>query len=369
MVVAAGSLTVSAYAQPLGGAIIGAQNIGPAEKKAIEDHVALHIKDLGGDDPERVRKAKNALVNPVLEQAVSVPFRLEYSRILLDAKLGELCTSKNETVAINALRLAGEVSENGTLGLVEEGLKDSRSAVRYAAVFAAGRAFEQAMPATRPVAVTVAKLEQMVAGVARAMNKDKEETLIVDAASRSLLSAAQIDRPKHESVGRSAATEVCKGLGKRVGAAGPEDLMIIEAGQRAAAQFTEMLGGAKGAQFDKDARKEAAALGGELAAWVVRQINTPSIPQLARDDAADVAAKKRKDREPFKTILATGENTVLSAIKSAGMAPPAARLVPAFDLADRSGDANVVVQMKDWLVRDVLAKAPFEISADRFKLK
>lgn len=369
LIVASGAMTSSVWAQPLGGGVINAGNIGAGEKKAIEDHVALHIKDLGGDDPEKIRKAKNALVNPLLEPAVSVPFRLEYSRVLAASGLGELCKSKNETAAINALRLAGEVAENEMLGLVEEGFKDTRSAVRYAAVFAAGRAFEQVMPADRSVAATSSKLEQVVRGVVTAMNKDKEETLIIDAASRSLLSAARVERPRYESIGKLASAEVCKGLSKRVAAAGPDDLTIVEAGQRAAAQFGEILGGAKGPQFDKDARKEAVTLAGELAAWVVRQINTPKIPQVAKNDAADEAAKKRKDREPFKTVLATAENAVLSAIKSAGVNPPAARLVPAFDLADRGGDANVVVQTKDWLIRDVMAKAPFEISADRFKLK
>ncbi|XVJ58336.1 MAG: hypothetical protein HEQ23_02620 [Tepidisphaera sp.] len=368
LMVAAGVTVPSVMAQPLAAGVIGAANIGETEKKTIEDFVALHIKDLASGEAEKVRKGKNALVNPLLERVVSVPFRLEYSRVLLAADLANLCKDKNDTVAINALRLAGEVAENGTVALVEEGFKDTRSAIRYAAVFAAGRSFEQVMPAGRAVAVTSGRLEQLVRSTAAVMNKDKEEALVVDGASRALLAAARVDFAKYEGVGKSAMVEVAKGLSTRLAKAGPDDTTIVEAGQRAATQFTETLGGAKGAQIDKDARKEAATLGGELAAWVVRQLNTAKIPQIAKGDEAEEATKKRKEREPFKTTLAAAENVVLSALKASGANPPMARLVPAFDQGDRGGDANVVVQTKDWLIRDVLAKAPFEVSADRFKL-
>jgi hypothetical protein len=368
LMVAAGVAVPSVMAQPLAAGVIGAANIGETEKKTIEDFVALHIKDLASGEAEKVRKGKNALVNPLLERVVSVPFRLEYSRVLLAADLANLCKDKNDTVAINALRLAGEVAENGTVALVEEGFKDTRSAIRYAAVFAAGRSFEQVMPAGRAVAVTSGRLEQLVRSTAAVMNKDKEEALVVDGASRALLAAARVDFAKYEGVGKSAMVEVAKGLSTRLAKAGPDDTTIVEAGQRAATQFTETLGGAKGAQIDKDARKEAATLGGELAAWVVRQLNTAKIPQIAKGDEAEEATKKRKEREPFKTTLAAAENVVLSALKASGANPPMARLVPAFDQGDRGGDANVVVQTKDWLIRDVLAKAPFEVAADRFKL-
>lgn len=371
LMVAAGVAVPNVMAQPVGPlsqAIIGAASIGEAEKTAIEAHVALHLKDLASGEPEKVRKAKTALVNPLLERVVSVPFRLEYSRVLLAADLEALCKDKNDTIAINALRLAGEVAENGTVALVEEGLKDTRSPIRYAAVFAAGRTFEQVMPAGRAVAVTAGRLEQLVKSVTAVMNNGKEEMLVVDGASRALLAGARVDIAKYESVGRSAMLEAAKGLSTRVAKAGPDDTTVVDAAQRAATQFTDMLGGARGTQIDKDARKEAAILGGELAAWVVRQLNTPKIPQIARGDAPEDATKKRKDREPYKATLAAAENSVLSAVKASGANPPAARLVPAFDQGDRGGDANVVVQTKDWLISDVLAKAPFEISADRFKL-
>jgi hypothetical protein len=365
----AGTLTPRAFAQPLADAVARASNIGAAETKAIEDHLAIHIKDFTSGDPEKIRRARNALVNPLLEDGVSVPFRLEYSKQLSSAKLGDLCKDKNETIAINALRLAGEVAENESIGFVESGFSDTRQAVRYAAIFAAGRVFEQMMPESRAVAATSTRLELLVASVTKVLNKDKEDALIVDAASRALLAAARVNRPRYDAVGKSASIEVAKGLAARVAKAGADDMVLIDAGHRAAEQFAGVLAGVGGAQVDKEARTQAAALGGELAAWVARRINDGKVPQVLRGDEKGEEAKKREARKPFGNILATAENTVLSALKASGATVQGARLVPAFEVGDRSGDANVVVQINDWLVKTILAKAPFDLTGDRFKTK
>jgi hypothetical protein len=365
----AGAITPRAFAQPLADAVVRAGNIGAAETKAIEDHLATHLKDFTSGDPEKIRRARNALVNPLLEDGVSVPFRLEYSKQLSATKLGDLCKDKNETIAINALRLAGEVAENESIGFVESGFSDTRQAVRYAAIFAAGRVFEQMMPESRAVAATSTRLELLVTSVTKILNKDKEDALIVDAASRALLAAARVSRPRYDAVGKAASIEVAKGLAARVAKAGSDDMVIIDAGHRAAEHFAAVLAGVGGTQVDKEARTQAASLGGELAAWVARRINDGKVPQVLKGDEKDEEAKKREARKPFGNILATAENTVLSALKASGATVQGARLVPAFEAGDRSGDANVVVQINDWLVKTILAKSPFDLTGDRFKTK
>lgn len=358
-------LTAAAFVTPVLGqpgsglpqGVVGSATIGSSEQKAIDDHVARWLGDLSSKEADKVKKAREALVAPVLEQNVTVPFRLAYSQALVAGKLGDLCKSDQETTAINALRLAGEVAEIQTVGLVREGFSDKRSAVRYAAVFAALRTFEQMSPATRAVAIPSNTAEQLVSSVASALNKDKEEVLIVDAASRALLSAARIDRPKYEGVSKQASVEVCAGLAKRLAAAGKDDATVVEAGVRAAGQFQALLGGAKGAQVDAGVRKEAAGLGADLIAWVCRQLNAGAVPQQ------DV-----KGREAYAVALAAGENTVLSAVKAAGTPVPGAVLVPSFQLATKGGDAKVVVDATR-MVSDVLGKPPFDLPASRFKLK
>lgn len=366
--VAASGLAVRAEAQ-LDASIVNASTISAAQQQKITDHVKTHMAELSGGDPEKVKKAKNALTTPTLEPAVSVPFRLAYSQTLMDEKLATLCKDTNETVAINALRIAGEVAENQTIGLVQDGMKDKRSAVRYAAVFGAMRTFDQIAAPGRSVAATVSKLESLVRDVAETMNKDKEEPLVIDGASRALLAGAKVTQDKWDVVGKQSAVEVCKGLGKRVATATADDLVLIESAQRAVGQFGDILAGAKGPQFDKDARRETAGLAGDLAAWVVRQINAGKVEQsLAADETAD-KARKAEQRKFYGAVLATAENAVLSAVKASGATPPAARLVPAFSAGDRQGDANVVVQTRDWLIRDILAKDPFSLPATRFVTK
>lgn len=368
LVLAVGSLSPSALAQVgvgLPANVVNAPNIGPAEQKAIDEHVEKWMKDLGLDEAEKVKKAREALAGPVMEQNISVPFRLAYSKALVDAKLADLCKSKNDTIAINALRLAGEAAETQSIALLKDGFADKRTSVRYAAVFGAMRAFEQVAPPPgnpngRAPAVASGTLEQLVVSVAAAMNKDKEESLVVDAASRALLAAAGIDRPKFEGVAKTAAVELCRGLSKKVIAAGKDDWTIIEAAGRAASQFQQALGGAKGAQVDADIRKEAAGLGGDLIAWVCRQLNAGVVPEGGNTDG--------KGREPYGVALASGENVVLYAVKAAGGPLPGAKLVPAFGQGNRQGDAKVVVDAGT-MIAETLTKAPFNLPADRFALK
>ena len=256
--------------------------------------------------------------------------------------------------------VAGEVAEIQTVAFVRDGFADKRSSVRYGAVFASLRTFEQVMPATRAVAIPANTLEQLVTAVGGAMGKDKEEALTVDAASRSLLAAARIDRTKYEGVAKAGALEVCRGLSKKVAAAGKDDWTVIEAAERASTQFQGLLGGAKGAQVDATVRKEAAGLGGDLIAWICRQLNADVIQQAAKSDP--------KARDPYGLALAAGENTVLSAVKAAGLPVPAAVLVPAFQQGTKGGDAKVVVEAGR-ITNEILAKAPFELPATRFVLK
>lgn len=366
LVLAVGSLSPSALAQVgvgLPANVVNAPTIGAAEQKAIDEHVERWMKDLALDEAEKVKKAREALAGPVMEQNISVPFRLAYSKALVDAKLADLCKSKNDTVAINALRLAGEAAETQTIGLLKDGFADKRTSVRYAAVFGAMRTFEQVAPPAgnpsgRAPAVASGTLEQFVTAVAAAMNKDKEDALVVDAASRALLAAAGIDRPKFEGVAKSAAVEACRGLSKRVAAAGKDDWTMIEAAGRAASQFQQALGGARGSQVDAEVRKEAAGLGGDLIAWVCRQLGAGAVPE----------GSDNKARDAYKVALASGENVVLSAVKAAGGVVPGAKLVPNFEQGNKQGDVKVVVDAEA-MIRELLAKAPLSLPADRFALK
>lgn len=350
--------TSSAYAQ-LGQDVVAAQSISAAQQTQITDHITKNIEDLKKGTPEVIKRAKNALTSPLLEANVSVPFRLSYSEALVAAKLGDLCKDKDDSIAINALRVAGEVAENQMITLIEEALTDKRVSVRYAAAFAASRTFEQIGVPNRSIAATAGKTDSLVRNLAKVLADTKEDLLVVDGVSRAMLAAARIEEPRMASTSTAAISEVSKGLGKRIAAAGPEDKAIVESAQRAVQQMGDTFNGAAGTKVDKDARREAAGLAGDLAAWAVRQIA----------DGKVTLDKKDPQRQHFQNVLATAENTILSAVKASGATPSGARLVPAFESATREGDASVVVQTRDWLVGGILTKAPFELPADRFKLK
>lgn len=355
----AASMSATSVQAQLGQDVAGSGSISATQSTQIKDHIAKHLADLQSEDPDVMKRAKNALTAPLLETNVSVPFRQAYSDALLAADLAKVCKHKNDAVAINALRVAGEVAENQMITLVQDAFTDTRSSVRYAAVFAAGRTFEQMAVPGRAIAATPGKAEELVRSIAKVLNDSKEDTLVVDGASRALLAAAKIEEPRAASTATAALIEVSKGLSKRLSAASADDKAVVESSLRAVQQIGDAFNGSNGSKIDKDARMEAAGLAGELAAWVVRQVAGGKV-SLDKNDAA---------RKSYQTALAAAENTILFAVKASGATPPPARLVPAFEQVNREGDAAVIVQMRDWLVANVLAKAPFNLPADRFKLK
>jgi hypothetical protein len=132
--------------------LIHKNEISAGDRQTIKTVVDANKAGLSGTAAE-IKKAREVLVAPLEKDGVSVPFRVAYSNALIEAGgLAALATDKNDLIAANALRIAGQGATGNTMKIVLDGLKDARPQVRYAATVAARAAFTAARnnPALSP---------------------------------------------------------------------------------------------------------------------------------------------------------------------------------------------------------------------------
>ncbi len=106
--------------------------LSPADAAAIASFAEQQIARLRDPDPAMAQKARKALVDPVLGESVTVPFRLEYAKALT-ARLTELTKGQDPMLAATALRVAGVIATATTERVLQEGLKSAVPATRFAA--------------------------------------------------------------------------------------------------------------------------------------------------------------------------------------------------------------------------------------------
>jgi|GEM_PF-1688315 len=364
--IALAGLAAPARAQSLDSAIVSASSLSATQKDTLTAFVKEHMPGLASGEADRVKKARNALTQPLLENAVTVGFRSTLSELLVAEKLDALCKDKTELVAINALRLAGELTTPEARAMLLDGMADKRAAVRYASVFAAIRTFEQAAPASRFPAMNADGMTPLIEALSKAMTSEKEAN-IADAAARALLAASKIEKAKYESIRPAALQALTAGLTSKLKAASKDDRLIIETAQRAAASLRDDLS-ARGAQMPEDQRKLAVGLAGDMLACISRLVQSGGMPQLAREESKAEADAKKESRKLYSNAVTTAENIVLFALRASGQPTGTSTLGRSFEEASKDGDARFVVQFGD-LASSTLAKPPFAFEPDRFKTK
>ncbi len=352
-------------------AIVSASPLDAAQKAVIEKYVKDRMGDLAGAEvidakvALAIKKARTELTAPLEMKSVSVPFRQEYSRVLMAEKLAELSKDKKDIVAINALRLAGETAASEMLPLIAGQLADERTAVRYAAGYAAQRLFEQVAPPDHSLAVTMDSLVELVGKLSARLAKEREP-LVSDLLVRTLLSAAKVERPKSEALRSAAIKAVCEGLSAGLKNAKLTDDTFLKSVVGIASELRNIVP-SRGQQWTADERKDVMGLAGDMGAWAARRVAAKDLPVIKAADAPAAAAQKKEDRKTASQIVRLSEALMQSTQRAAGVAnvKPIA-LADVFEEATLQGDARFAERFVA-VVNDTLIKPPFDFKADRFK--
>lgn len=321
------SLAAPAYAQTndLPATLIRAtSSLSTSDEDTLKKYVDLSIKDLGSDDPAKVRRARTELLKPLTDAEVGAPFRLSYSKVLEPA-LSPLVKDKRELVAGNSLRVAGEVSSTSCATLVLTQLDRPEPSVRFLAVQALSRTIE-AVGRTTP-AIDLETCNRIMGEVGSRLEKEKD-AWVADIMVRTLVAGVNVSRPKFEPLPAKAFSELCKRSGDRTLASWNGELdeswadTLVIAGSAARDRITTV--GA--ATLPDEARKDALRVAGDMLWYLKQAIDAKSLP-TGQTDA----------RERPRQIAALAEAIIALAATDVG---PMQSMADLIKRAEPAGDAG-----------------------------
>lgn len=143
----AGVARASAQGNTLPDEIITANDLSQAQKDRVAEFVNANKAGLRAG-PIEIKRSRNSLLQPFNVRGISVAFRLEYTRQLTPV-LRPLISDPDGVIAVNALRIVGELATANSVDMLVEALKDKRPGVRYAAASGLKDTFK-AMQSTVP---------------------------------------------------------------------------------------------------------------------------------------------------------------------------------------------------------------------------
>ncbi|MEM9066228.1 MAG: hypothetical protein AAGB51_12140 [Planctomycetota bacterium] len=225
-----GCVAAPVSAQQITDAQITANSIGAgsSQEQAIRAFADRFSGDLTSADPALRARARRELLRPLTNTNATIAFRLAYSRVLSGAL--ERAIAGGPETGIGALRIAGDLASPTGVQLIEQGLRNADSAVRFSAASSAGRTF-QAIGRSQP-AVSEESLARLAAALSRAIGSDSSAA-VADASARALGEAAGIEIQGYDGVAPGATRAVLEGLASRLSdpelLAGPVDPLLYVA--------------------------------------------------------------------------------------------------------------------------------------------
>lgn len=314
----------------------------------IEALIRESVPLLTGDDPEAAGNARNRLLAPLEKDGVGVPFRLAYSNALCPL-IEPLAGNDDEVVAINALRILGELATDRATNTVEPGLNHTAVGVRYTAVYSVGRTFE-AIAGESP-AVAPQRAHALIDRIAELL-RNESDPWILDAAARALIAAGAIDKENFEDVRAHAYNQLSTACSDRVRSLPMEEdgvdrlYFMLRAAVAVRDAFNDT-----SRSLSTEAATAGAALGGDALTFAILRIQR-----------GDIGAD---ERSLLNSLAKTSQANIFFA---AGVVNPTANLPTPQTLPDPREPRNDADFVRRAVAEiDRLYTAPFSFPARRFE--
>jgi hypothetical protein len=347
--------------QPIPAAVVTkVDQLSDAEKKQVADYVASNSANLLSSDKLLVKKDREALVQPLTTQGISVSFRIAYDREVMP-KIAPMLNAGAQMVVINGLIIAGELATDNSIALVQQKIGDKEPAIRFDAGYALNRAFQAVVrnqPAAqeRTLSAAVRGLEAAIAG--------EKDPRVLDAFVRAGLAAAEKDSLRDDAV-----SAVSKGMiqaAKQIG--NPGEVTEVEVMLRASAGIGQIAGQAvQRRALNQDAAKNAAELGGVLISRIDRVVDKKQLPLTSnslREAYSQLAAAAQTLVQFSGQNLQPGGSFQITDKEGRPIL-----LNSTLKLGTVQGDASFREDLKKIIGPEdgLLEKAPFEIPAEKFR--
>jgi len=342
----AGGVTATAHAQGscnLPDQTVAARTPTDVDTAAVRACVDANAAGLSGDY-DAIRQARQNLLTPLRASNVSIFFRLAYSDQLKPA-ITPLIANASDDIALNAVRIAGELGTIDGANLCVAALDDKRPAVRMMAAAGLARTFAvlRETPTIQP-----GPFSGIETRLAAALAKEKDPE-VIDGMAIAYESALQIPpgvvADAQNIALRSAATEF--GKITRQANLNPATLPAL---LRASKSMLDMLTAVAGSKPQNEALREAGAFGGDLLAYTLRRLRAGEISP--------------EDRQQLAVLVGQAQNMVSVSGTLLGQSPKAYRLNT---LVAEGNDQQYFRDVMNLIGGEGdLIKAPFNHRRDRF---
>jgi hypothetical protein len=277
---------------------------------------------------------------------VSVAFR-QYFSDRIKEELKKNADNPKDLIAVNALRIAGDVATGDTSSLLEKKLSDPNDAVRYAAVNGLERTMEAV--GTRNSAIPAARVQDLVGKLGDATADVKSTPDIVDAGLRALRRAMEINKPGFD-IRPLAYRTLTAAVGKLCERADSPVKQMLRAGQIIRDPLTVNNGPL---ELKGDSLTQAATASGQLLSWCHCQIKKGRMP-----------VEKPELRGEAAQIAKVAENAIVLAGNKSGK--PILPQNLGDDFAKATADADRVFFQNLIKILNPLNESPFNIKPETF---
>lgn len=339
--------------------LITAITLDTAQQQQVRDFAGPLGDGLKSNDQKQIQAARAAILEPMGNAGVSVQFRQEMTRALIDALRDVVSADAGNTGqassigAINSTIVAGELATEQASTLLTEALKSKKADLRYQAAMGIRRTFE-AMQTTAP-AVGEDRAQAMLREVDRRI-KEEADPLVLDALVRAGLAAAELTEARFRDVRSQGIETVSLGASAQIKRrlAEPLDATAADAMIRAGTGVRDALANrATGVAVNELAAKSVAELGGHLIAHAAKVVEAR---KLANDPEL---------RERYAQISQLGETLVLTSAQAMNNAQVTGKgLGPTLRQATTQTDAKFALDARE--LTDSLTRAPFNLPRDAF---
>ena len=274
--------SASAYAQSvcnLPERTIAARSVADIDSGAINACLEANVPGLSGDY-DTIRQARQAILTPLRASDVSLTFRLSYSDALRQ-RLSPLVRNANVDIALNALRIAGELGTTDGANICIQALEDQRAAVRMMAVSGLARTFG--------ILQTTATIQPQqfsaIEGRLSQALKNEQDPEVLDGFAMAYEAAMQIP----ENLVADARNIALRSAATRFGEITRAKEMNgekIPALLRASNATLTTLRGLVGNRPPNDALIESAGFGGDLLAYTLRRLRSGEVNETERAQLA-----------------------------------------------------------------------------------
>ncbi len=273
--------------------IVGSSDLSQADKDRIKACVDANKEGLRGT-PAEIKKSRNAMLEPLRGDQVSVQFRLEYTRQLV-ATLKPLSSDQDEIIAVNALRITGELATAGSVDILAEALKDKRPGVRHAAATGFKRTFvaiERTAPAIGTGQQALRTLDALKAALEAEGDPHVLEEIVLAFQQATKIPSQQLGGMRDAAMDALALATSAK-LAK--GGVSPDAERALRRGAQTIREAVSDNIGANQPRIDDGVLRRAAAMAGDLLAYVYNRLKDGALDGGAAPNNPGTTDRRRSD--------------------------------------------------------------------------